>query len=174
MDGRYCLIDCPGSIEFAADADAALPAVDLALVVTDSDPAKAALVQPVLKELERLGVPRMLFVNKIDQARGRIRDLLAALQPMSAVPLVARQIPIWEGEKVGGFIDLDRKSTRLNSSHANISYAVFCLQKTAHRSSYLGPRRRRTAGNPPLRRRRASRINLRRRRRLHFARPLCG
>src|SRR3712207_8409766 len=26
--------------------------------------------------------------------------------------------------------DLDRKSTRLNSSHANISYAVFCLKKT--------------------------------------------
>src|SRR3712207_9025770 len=25
---------------------------------------------------------------------------------------------------------VDRKSTRLNSSHANISYAVFCLQKT--------------------------------------------
>jgi elongation factor G len=48
----------------------------------------------------------MVFVNKIDQARGRIRDLLAALQPMSAVPLVARQIPIWEGDKVGGFIDL--------------------------------------------------------------------
>src|SRR3712207_8521884 len=27
----------------------------------------------------------------------------------------------------------DRKSTRLNSSHANISYAVFCLKKTLHR-----------------------------------------
>src|SRR3712207_7662420 len=27
------------------------------------------------------------------------------------------------------FGELDRKSTRLNSSHANISYAVFCLQK---------------------------------------------
>src|SRR3712207_8664492 len=26
----------------------------------------------------------------------------------------------------------DRKSTRLNSSHANISYAVFCLKKTHH------------------------------------------
>src|SRR3712207_7345842 len=26
----------------------------------------------------------------------------------------------------------DRKSTRLNSSHANISYAVFCFQKTHH------------------------------------------
>src|SRR3712207_8817857 len=29
---------------------------------------------------------------------------------------------------LGGFV-LDRKSTRLNSSHANISYAVFCLKK---------------------------------------------
>src|SRR3712207_8514247 len=27
-------------------------------------------------------------------------------------------------------LGLDRKSTRLNSSHANISYAVFCLKKT--------------------------------------------
>src|SRR3712207_7915611 len=26
-------------------------------------------------------------------------------------------------------LDIDRKSTRLNSSHANISYAVFCLKK---------------------------------------------
>src|SRR3712207_8787836 len=29
----------------------------------------------------------------------------------------------------GGTFNLDRKSTRLNSSHANISYAVFCLKK---------------------------------------------
>src|SRR3712207_8551351 len=29
----------------------------------------------------------------------------------------------------------DRKSTRLNSSHANISYAVFCLKKKKHLSS---------------------------------------
>src|SRR3712207_6962422 len=32
---------------------------------------------------------------------------------------------------------LDRKSTRLNSSHANISYAVFCLEKKNHRKSYI-------------------------------------
>src|SRR3712207_7295656 len=29
-------------------------------------------------------------------------------------------------------VHLDRKSTRLNSSHANISYAVFCLKKKTH------------------------------------------
>src|SRR3712207_8197527 len=31
--------------------------------------------------------------------------------------------------------DGDRKSTRLNSSHANISYAVFCLKKKKHQHS---------------------------------------
>src|SRR3712207_7868093 len=37
-------------------------------------------------------------------------------------------------------INQDRKSTRLNSSHANISYAVFCLKKKyypTHRNSHL-------------------------------------
>src|SRR3712207_7164768 len=32
---------------------------------------------------------------------------------------------------------LDRKSTRLNSSHANISYAVFCLKKKPYHNSSL-------------------------------------
>src|SRR3712207_7542508 len=31
---------------------------------------------------------------------------------------------------------LDRKSTRLNSSHANISYAVFCLKKKKHKTNH--------------------------------------
>src|SRR3712207_7967263 len=33
------------------------------------------------------------------------------------------------GAGAGGLLSGDRKSTRLNSSHANISYAVFCLKK---------------------------------------------
>src|SRR3712207_7686628 len=37
-------------------------------------------------------------------------------------------LPMRDGEKGTPFV-LDRKSTRLNSSHANISYAVFCLKK---------------------------------------------
>src|SRR3712207_8265854 len=34
-----------------------------------------------------------------------------------------------EGEPLRAYRRKDRKSTRLNSSHANISYAVFCLKK---------------------------------------------
>src|SRR6476620_12502079 len=40
--------------------------------------------------------------------------------------------------RAGRRIPLDRKSTRLNSSHANISYAVFCLQKKKNSTTALG------------------------------------
>src|SRR5690606_41517011 len=36
---------------------------------------------------------------------------------------------VYIGAEVGGGISEDRKSTRLNSSHVKISYAVFCLKK---------------------------------------------
>src|SRR3712207_7176587 len=41
--------------------------------------------------------------------------------------------PVSGGERV----DVDRKSTRLNSSHANISYAVFCLKKKKKKQNTL-------------------------------------
>src|SRR5258707_11565145 len=42
----------------------------------------------------------------------------------------------------------DRKSTRLNSSHANISYAVFCLKKKKVPQGEIGESYSKKAGNP--------------------------
>src|SRR3712207_7186879 len=51
---------------------------------------------------------------------GRVRGLLGP-------ELLEHRQPLLLVHRVAG--DQDRKSTRLNSSHANISYAVFCLKK---------------------------------------------
>ncbi|HEV2364130.1 MAG TPA: elongation factor G [Caulobacteraceae bacterium] len=106
LGDRYVVVDCPGSLELAAESDAALPAVDMAIVVAEPDAGKAVLLQPVMRQLEALGVPRALFINKIDQAHGSIDELLKALAPASRAPLVARQLPIVKGEHVAGFVDL--------------------------------------------------------------------
>src|SRR3712207_8399104 len=53
-------------------------------------------------------------IRDIDQAKAREREQLA------------RELHDTVAHHVSG---IDRKSTRLNSSHANISYAVFCLKK---------------------------------------------
>ncbi len=106
LGDRYAVVDAPGAVELASEADAALPAVDLAVIVAEPDAAKAGLLQPTFRALETLGIPRALFINKMDQARGPVDALLAALAPVSAAPLVARQLPIVADETVTGFVDL--------------------------------------------------------------------
>ena len=106
LGDRFVVIDTPGSAAFMTDGLAALESSDFAILVIDPDPARAVLAEPMLRRIEKIGLPHAVFVNKIDQARGRIHDLLEALQPMSAAPLLARQIPIREGERITGFVDL--------------------------------------------------------------------
>src|SRR3712207_7015150 len=65
--------------------------------------------------------------------RGRPRlplaDLLDAQPPASGARHLELELPSAPVLVAPGLRLLDRKSTRLNSSHANISYAVFCLKK---------------------------------------------
>ena len=107
MGDRYALIDTPGGLGFAADGLAALPSADLAIVVVDPDPLRAALAEPFLRRIDELGLPHAIFVNKIDNARaGSVREVLEALQPMSREPLALRQFPIREGEAIVGYVDV--------------------------------------------------------------------
>ncbi len=106
LGDQFALIDTPGATGFAADGLAALDSADMAIVVVDPDPARAPLAEPILRRIDALKLPHAIFVNKIDSAKGSIRGLLEALQPMSAAPLIARQIPIREGDQVTGFVDI--------------------------------------------------------------------
>jgi elongation factor G len=106
LGDSFAILDVPGSVGFVADGARAIAIADVAIVVVDPDPARAPLAAPALRALDELGIPHLIFVNRIDQAHGRVRDLLSALQPMSVSPLIARQVPIWDGEKVSGFVDL--------------------------------------------------------------------
>jgi elongation factor G len=106
MGDRLTFFDCPGSIEFIHDMRYALPVCDAAVVVCEADPRKVPALQVILRELEELALPRILFLNKIDQASGGLRETLEMLQPASRAPLLLRQIPLWENEVATGFVDL--------------------------------------------------------------------
>jgi len=118
LGDTYTFIDCPGSIEFMHDMRAALPAVDAAVVVCEADERKVPQLQLVLRELEELGIPRFLFLNKIDKADQRVRETIKLLQPASRVPLVLRQIPIWSNEIITGFVDLALERAFIYKEHA--------------------------------------------------------
>src|SRR5947209_10584014 len=59
--------------------------------------------------------------------------------PLVRIPIETKMAPQgYIGMRTSGPPRKDRKSTRLNSSHANISYAVFCLKKQKHNSISRG------------------------------------
>ncbi len=106
LGDEWSLLDCPGSIEFAHEAGAALAAVDLAVVVCEPIPARAIAVAPLLKALADQGTPYIVFLNKIDTLDGGLANSLAALQSYAKCPLVLRQMPIIEGPAVTGYVDV--------------------------------------------------------------------
>jgi elongation factor G len=106
MDDQLTFLDCPGSIELMQETLNAIIGVDAAVVVCEADPTKALALSPLLKALEDLGIPRMLFVNKIDKAVGPVQDLIDSLQAVSGAPLVLRHMPLAEGESITGYVDL--------------------------------------------------------------------
>ncbi|HYZ21618.1 MAG TPA: elongation factor G, partial [Rhodopila sp.] len=106
LNDPWCILDCPGSIEFAYQACTALSVSDIAVVVCEPTPAKAAMVAPLLRTLKDEGIPHIVFLNKIDTLDGGLPDTIAALQAYAACPLVLRQMPIHEGENVSGYVDL--------------------------------------------------------------------
>lgn len=118
MRDRYVFVDCPGSVEFRCEADGVLAAADLAVVVCEADPRKLPALQMILKDLEERGIPRVLFLNKIDRLEARVRETLETLQSASRTPLVLRQIPIWRDGIATGFIDLALERAFVYREHA--------------------------------------------------------
>jgi elongation factor G len=94
MGDPWALIDAPGSVEFAYETECALAVADLAVVVCDPEPARAMAAAPLLRRLDEMRLPHIVFINRMDALEGRVRDTLAALQEHSRVPLVLRQVPI--------------------------------------------------------------------------------
>src|SRR3712207_857927 len=80
-----------------------------------------------------LGSERKLMLSERDRERTAYHESGHALVGM----LTPGADPV---RKVSIIPRGDRKSTRLNSSHANISYAVFCLKKTTRKASRSPPR----------------------------------
>src|SRR3712207_7235471 len=77
---------------------------------------------------------------------GRVGLVIAVGEHLAAGPDRVRERLAALGRATRQLLDGDRKSTRLNSSHANISYAVFCLKKKKTNSASL----KSTYNRPPI------------------------
>jgi elongation factor G len=124
MGEEMTFVDCPGSIEFAYEAVPVLSACDVAIVVAEADEKKIPALQLILRQLDDIGVPRMLFLNKVDKTDAGVRDTLKMLQPASSTPLLLRQIPLRKDGIVIGSIDLALERAYIYREHAESEIAT--------------------------------------------------
>ena len=106
MDEEYTFIDCPGSNEFINEFLQAARISDLCILVLEPIKEKLLSLVPYFYYLNKMNIPHILFINKIDSFNFDIKDFLGLIQEYSPLPLVIRQIPIRKGEKIIGAADV--------------------------------------------------------------------
>jgi len=106
MDEEYTFIDCPGSNEFINEFLQAVRISDLCVIVIEPVKEKILSLVPYFYYLNKMNVPHILFINKIDNINFDIKDILGSIQEYSPTPLVIRQIPIREKDKIIGLADV--------------------------------------------------------------------
>ena len=106
LDEPWAALDVAGGTDHLGLAGQALAASDAAVLVVPPDPEMAPLTAPYLRLVEASGVPVFLFINRMDVAEARVRDIVSALQTYAGHAIVLRQIPIREGENITGSVDL--------------------------------------------------------------------
>lgn len=106
LGDTFFFLDCPGSIEFQQESLNVLVGVDAAVVVCEADPGKALALTPLMRFLEDHKIPTVIFVNKVDRPSGSLSDVIAALETVTALPLVTRHLVLQDGDEVTGYVDL--------------------------------------------------------------------
>jgi elongation factor G len=103
---KFNVLDTPGGAEVLGDVYPALLAADIAIFVVDA----AVGVQPQQEELwrvcERRGLPRMVYLNKLDLERARYQDVIDELRHKYGTPLAPVAIPLHLQPEFDGLIDL--------------------------------------------------------------------
>lgn len=121
LDDPWTFLDCPGSVELAWEAQTALLAADVAVVVCEPETERALTLAPLFKFLDDHQIPHMVFINKMDTASSRVSEVLAALQGVSQRPLVLRQVPVPGKENAPqGYVDLvSERAYKYKPGHAS-------------------------------------------------------
>lgn len=106
MGEDWAAIDIAGGSENLGPVGPALAASDIAVICVPADADAAVLSAPYLRMAEEAGVPCILFINRIDSPQSRISEVVSALQTYSRHHIVLREVPIRDGDKITGFVDL--------------------------------------------------------------------
>ena len=100
------IIDTPGHIDFTAEVERSLRVLDGAVVVFDGKMGVEAQSETVWRQATKYGVPRICFVNKINQIGGDFYKSLESIHKRLSKNAFALHLPIGFEKDICGVVDL--------------------------------------------------------------------
>lgn len=100
------IIDTPGYMDFVGEAIGALRAAEAALMIIDATSGIQVGTERMWKYTEKIGLPRIIFVNKIDGENVNFRKLMEEIEENFGKKVIPFSVPIGEGENFVGVTDV--------------------------------------------------------------------
>jgi elongation factor G len=100
------LIDTPGYADFISEVICGAQAADMALLVVDAVSGPEVGTDRTWNITEKLGLPRMIVVNRMDRENANFDSVLAQLQARWGHRVMPLQLPIGSHESFKGIVDL--------------------------------------------------------------------
>ena len=105
-DHKVNIIDTPGHIDFTVEVERSLRVLDGAVVVFDGKMGVESQSETVWRQADKYGVPRLCFINKINQTGGDFYKSLDSIHHRLSKHAFPIHLPIGFEQKVSGVVDL--------------------------------------------------------------------
>ena len=102
---KYNILDTPGSYDFVGETLEAVRVADAAVIVVSGKSGVTSGVELAWKLCEKNKLPRIFFINKVDDDRCNYKAVLEQLREKFGKTVAPFQVPISNGEKIIGFVD---------------------------------------------------------------------
>ncbi|CAM3401701.1 elongation factor G [Corallococcus sp. ZKHCc1 1396] len=105
---RINIIDTPGHVDFTIEVERSLRVLDGAVAVLDASQGVEPQSEAVWRQADRYGVPRIVFINKMDKVGADFAMSVKSLEEKLGANPVAVQWPLGDGADFLGLVDLVR------------------------------------------------------------------
>ena len=116
------IIDTPGHVDFTAEVERSLRVLDGAVAVFCAVGGVEPQSETVWRQAEKYGVPRLVFVNKMDRTGADFHRVVEEVRDRLAANPLALQVPIGAEERFGGMVDLVTMKARVFNDPMGASY----------------------------------------------------
>ncbi len=110
-DHRINIIDTPGHVDFTVEVERTMRVLDGLVLVACAVGGVQPQTETVWRQADKYGVPRVVFVNKMDRVGGDFHEVLHQLRAWFGANVVAVQIPIGSADTFEGIVDLVQMRT---------------------------------------------------------------